>query len=123
MIAAIVAYSQRDEAPSPLGSHFDFQIRIFWVAFCIALAAGLCFLGAVVSIAGELFAATRIEGLDVPAQVRVRLSDITIDRTLIALFAGGGLFSAIGGLWLIFAPALGFIKLASAQGMGHSARS
>ena len=123
VIAAVIAYSQRDDASPQLASHHNFQIRIFWVAFVIALAAGLCFLGAIVSIAGELFQVTRLEGWKVPDQVQVRLSDVTVDRTLIVLFAGTGLFSAIGGLWLIFAPALGFIRLASAQGMGHSARS
>lgn len=123
LIAAIIAYSQRDEAPPKIGSHYNFQIRIFWVAFVIALAAGVCFLGAVISIAGELFQVTRLEGWSMPDQVRVNLSDVTVDRTLIALIAGMGLFSAIGGLWLIFAPALGFIRLASARGMGHSARS
>lgn len=123
LIAAIIAYSQRDEAPPTIGSHYSFQIRIFWVAFVIALVAGLCFLGAVVSIAGELFQVTRLEGWRMPDQVQVKLSDVTVDRKLIVLFAGTGLFSAIGGLWLVFAPALGFIRLASAQGMGHSARS
>jgi uncharacterized membrane protein len=123
LIAAVIAYSQKDEAPPTISSHFAFQLRIFWIAFVIALTAGLCFLGAMINVAGELFQVTRIEGWNVPDRVRVDLSDVTVDRTLIALVAGTGLFSAIGGVWLVFAPALGFIRLASGRGMGHSAHS
>ena len=120
LIAAIIAYSQKDEAPPPIASHYDFQIRIFWVAFVIAMVAGLCFMGVVIGVAGEIFQVTRIEGWRIPDRVRVDLSDVVIDKTMVALMAGTALFSAIGGLWLIFAPALGFIKLASARGMGQS---
>lgn len=123
LIAAIIAYSQKDEAPPPIASHYAYQIRIFWVAFVIALAAGLCFLGAIIGVAGELFQVTRIEGWNTPDRVRIDLSDVTVDRTMIALIAATALFTAIGGLWLVFAPALGFIKLASARGMGQSRAS
>ena len=123
LIAAIVAYSQKDEAPPPIGSHFAYQIRIFWIAFAIALAAGLCFLGVMIGVASELFEVTRIEGWNNPDQVRVDLSALVIDKTMIALIAATGLFTATGGLWLVFAPALGFIRLASERGMGQSRAS
>ena len=123
LIAAIIAYSQKDEAPPPIGSHFAYQIRIFWVAFAIALAAGLCFLGVMIGVASELFEVTRIEGWNNPDQVRVDLSALVIDKTMIALIAGTALFTATGGLWLVFAPALGFIRLASERGMGQSRAS
>ena len=122
LIAAIIAYSQKEEAPAPIGSHYAFQIRIFWVAFVIAMLAGVCFLCVVIGIAGELFQVTRIEGWNTPDQVRVDLSQVVVSRPMIALIAATALFSAIGGLWLIFAPALGFIRLASERGMGQSPR-
>lgn len=55
LIAVIIAYSQRDEAPQvAIRSHHDFQIKIFWVAFALTMAAGACGLGALISGVGEL---------------------------------------------------------------------
>ena len=123
VIAAVIAYSQRDEATPQLASHHDFQIRIFWVAFGLALAAGVCFLGAMLNIVGEVYQVTSLDAWSSREQVHVNLADIAFDKTLVALIAGTGLFSALGGLWLMIAPAVGFIRLASGRSMGHSAGS
>lgn len=123
LIAAIIAYSQQDEAPSTVRSHYKFQIRIFWVAFALALAAGISFLGVVVRVASEVFQFTRIPGWDVHDNVKLDLSNVTVDGTLVALLGLSALFSALGGVWLILAPGFGFVRLASERGMGHSARS
>jgi uncharacterized membrane protein len=123
LIAAIIAYSQQDEAPPTVRSHYKFQIRIFWIAFGMALAAGLSFLGVVVRVTSEVFQFTQIPGWDVHDNVKLDLSNITVDGTLMALLVSSALFSALGGVWLILAPGLGFVRLASARGMGHSARS
>src|SRR5687768_6848331 len=61
LIAAIIAYTQRDEAPPDVRTHYDFQIRIFWVAFALSIAAAACVLGAVVSGVAELLTYNRIE--------------------------------------------------------------
>lgn len=123
VIAAVIAYSQRDDASPQLASHHNFQIRIFWVAFSLALAAGLCFLGAMLNVASEVYQVTNLDSWSSREQVHVNLADVRLDRTLVALIVGTGLFSALGGLWLMFAPAIGFIRLASERGMGHSAGS
>ena len=62
LIAVIIAYVQRDEAPARIRSHHDYQIRIFWVAFALTLAAGVAFLTALVSGLSELIAYTRMNG-------------------------------------------------------------
>lgn len=122
LIAAIIAYSQQDEAPPTIRSHHKFQIRIFWVAFALAVAAGLSFLGVVIRVTGEVFEFTQITGWDTHDNVKLDLSNVTLDGTLVALLTATGLFSALGGVWLVLAPAYGFVRLASERGMGHSAR-
>ena len=122
LIAAIIAYSQQDEAPQTIRSHYKFQIRVFWVAFCLALAAGVSFLGVMIRVASEVLQFTQVPGWDVHDNVKLDLSNVTLDGTLIALLASSALFSALGGIWLVLAPALGFVRLASERGMGHSAR-
>jgi uncharacterized membrane protein len=120
LIAAIIAYSQRDAAPSALRSHHDFQIRIFWVAFGFALAAGASLLGAVINVAGGLFQRTQVTGWDGFDTINLDLSHVTLDGTLVGLLVATAVFSLLGGLWLVAAPAVGFIRLASARGIGHS---
>jgi uncharacterized membrane protein len=121
--AAVIAYSRRDEAAEPIGSHYDFQIRIFWVAFTLAMCAAASFVGAMIKIASDMFEITRLEGWGAPDVIQVDFSHVTVDTPLAALLGLTALFAAIGGLWLIFAPTLGLIKLASGRGMGHSAGS
>ena len=123
LIAAIIAYSQQDEAPPTIRSHYKFQIRVFWIAFGLALAAGLSFLGVVIRVTSEVFQFTQLPGWDVHDNVKLDLSNVTLDGTLMALLASSALFATLGGVWLILAPALGSVRLASGQGMGHSARS
>ena len=123
LIAAIIAYSQQDEAPPAIRSHYKFQIRVFWIAFGLALAAGLSFLGVVIRVTNEVFQFTQLPGWDVHDNVKLDLSNVTLDGTLMALLASSAMFATLGGIWLILAPALGSVRLASGQGMGHSARS
>ena len=119
----ILSSSSDAVADEPLASHYGFQIRIFWVAFTLAMCAAASFVGAMIKIAAEMFEVTRIEGWGAPDVVQVDLSHLTVDAPLAALLGLTALLAAIGGLWLIFAPALGLIKLASGRGMGHSAGS
>lgn len=122
LIAAIIAYSQRDDAPSPARTHLNFQIRIFWVAFVLSLGAGACALGAVISAAGDLVAFGQANGWRGFDDFDIDLSRLSIDGTVIALIVGFAVFSVLSAAWLVAAPAIGFIRLASQRGIGHSAR-
>ena len=120
--AAVIAYAQRDEAPGPLHSHFAFQIRVFWIAFALAMAAAAALLGAMVKIAAAMFEVTRLEGWNAPDVVRIDFTQVTLDAPLAILLGLSALFAALGGLWLILAPALGAMRLASRRPMGHGPR-
>jgi uncharacterized membrane protein len=122
LIAAIIAYSQRDEATVSVRSHFNFQIRIFWVAFGLSLAAGASALAAVVRAAGDLLAFGKAQGWS-NFDMDLDMSRISIDGGVIALVVAFALFSVLAAAWLVAAPAIGFIRLASQRGMGHSAGS
>jgi len=119
LIAVVIAYAQRDEVSAKLRSHHDFQIRIFWVAFALTLAAGVCFLAAIVRVASELVQFTRANGWDGLAGVRVDLSALSIDSSVIAFVVASLVLSFLCALWLVAAPAFGFIRLASERGIGH----
>lgn len=118
LIAVIIAYSQRDEAPLSVRSHHDFQIKIFWVAFALSMAAGACGLAAMLSGIGELMEFTRVNGWDGFSTVRIDLSQMVIDGRIVSLLVAAVVLSLLAGVWLIAAPAIGFIRLVSARGIG-----
>ena len=118
LIAVIIAYSQRDEAPLAIRSHHDFQIKIFWVAFALTMAAGACGLGALISGVGELMEFTRVNGWDGFSTINIDLSRMVIDGRIVSLLVAAVVLSLLAGLWLIAAPAIGFIRLVSARGIG-----
>ncbi|MDO8378100.1 MAG: hypothetical protein V4597_09450 [Pseudomonadota bacterium] len=118
LIAVIIAYSQRDEAPPSIRSHHDFQIKIFWVAFALTMAAGACGLGALISGVGELMEFTRVNGWDGFSTINIDLSRLAIDGRIVALLVAAVVLSLLAGVWLIAAPAIGFIRLVSARGIG-----
>ncbi|HEX5377573.1 MAG TPA: hypothetical protein VFW47_03330 [Phenylobacterium sp.] len=124
LIAAIIAYSQRDEAPSDVRSHMNFQIRIFWVAFGLSLAAGLCAIGAAIRAVRDLVGISArhpVESYMGVTDITLDLSRLSVDGMVVALLAGFILFSGLAAAWLVGAPAVGFIRLASQRGIGHSA--
>jgi uncharacterized membrane protein len=121
LIAVIIAYSQRDEAPSQIRSHHDFQIRIFWVGFALTLLAAVSVLGAAIGLVGELVEASRTDGWDSLSDLRVEVSRLSLSGAVVLMGGLAVIFSFLTCLWLAAAPAVGFIRLASERGMGHSA--
>lgn len=121
LVAVIIAYSQRDEAPSQLRSHHDFQIRIFWVGFALTLLAAASVLGAAIGLVGELVEASRTEGWRNLDDIRIDVSRLSFGGTVVLMGGLAAIFSFLTCLWLAAAPAVGFIRLASERGMGHSA--
>ncbi|HEY8617839.1 hypothetical protein [Phenylobacterium sp.] len=121
LIAVVIAYSQRGAARCMVSSHFAFQIRIFWVAFVLSLAAAGCALAGVIGGLGEVLSMASITGWEHLETLQIQLQDITIGARVIALLALAVLLGFLSSLWLLIAPAIGFIRLASERGMGDSA--
>jgi len=121
LIAVIIAYAQRDNTPPAIRSHHDFQIRIFWVAFSLTLAAGVCFLALLLLGLSSLVEFSQVNGIHGWDTVTLDLSRLTVDGTMIGLIVGGIVLSSLSLIWLVAAPAFGFIRLASERGIGQSA--
>lgn len=120
LVAVVIAYSQRDEAPARIRSHFDFQIRVFWIAFVLILAAAACGLTAAVSALSELINFAAVGGLNRLDSISVDLSHVSIDGRIIGLLVAAVLLGFLSSVWLLAASAVGFIRLASERGIGQS---
>ena len=120
LIAVVIAYSQRREATARVRSHFDFQIRVFWVAFALTLVAASCGLAGVIAGLGEMINAASITRIERIESISIDLSHITIDGRVIALIVVAFVLGFLSSVWLLGASAVGFIRLASERAMGDS---
>lgn len=120
LIAAVIAYSQRREASPRVRTHFDFQIRVFWVAFVLTLAAASCGLTGIVTGLGEMIDVASITRIERIESIRIDLSHVTLDGRVIALLIGGVILGFLSSVWLLGASAVGFIRLASERAMGDT---
>lgn len=120
LIAVVIAYSQRREASPRIRSHYDFQIRIFWVAFVLTLAAASSGLTGVIAGLGELIDVASISRIERIESISIDLSHITIDGRVVGLLVAACVLGFLSSLWLLGASAVGFIRLASERAMGES---
>ena len=106
LVALAIAYSRRRHVDPLVASHYRFQILIFWVGFVPALLAGLCGMGAVITL---------LIGLLADPANPVRADTLA--------FGGIGVSLAVlAGAWLMVTCLFGFIRLASQHPIGQTAR-
>ncbi len=109
LISVIIAYVRRTGASPVLRTHYDFQIKIFWVG-CALIIAGvvLGFLG----VATGFGLAWSAWG-DLPATV----FSFGVGTVLLIMAAG---VAFIGNfLWMVIASVLGFVRLLEGQPIGR----
>jgi uncharacterized membrane protein len=120
LIAVVIAYSQRQEASPRVRSHYDFQIRVFWVAFVLTLAAASAGLAGVIGALTEMIDVASITRIEHIESIRIDLSHITLDGRVLGLLIAACLLGFLSSVWLLGASAVGFIRLASERAMGDS---
>ncbi|MCE3288255.1 MAG: hypothetical protein K0R83_267 [Caulobacter sp.] len=108
IVAVILAYTQRSAAGSVMREHYRFQIQIFWIGFLLALIAGICGLWAIFDVSSDLWGSADIHG-------DVQVTDLDWTGQVIGLFIAAGVSLALMALWSLAAPAVGFIRLATAS--------
>jgi len=54
LIAMILAYDRKAQSGPVPATHFQFQLKIFWICFALTLAAGALCLGALFSLLGSM---------------------------------------------------------------------
>lgn len=127
LVAVIIAYAQQNEAPARIRSHLRFQIRIFWVAFGLSLAASAAAMTAALLAAVD-FVQVGVDktwtsfSLDMARLVVISdLEHLRVATPVVGLVVATILLSVTTLLWLIAAPAVGFIRLATDRSIGDGA--
>ena len=107
IVAVILAYTQRAAAGPVMRDHYRFQIQIFWIGLLLGLIAGVCGLWAILDVTGEAWRNGDIHG-------EMQVDELHPTSQVIGLFIASGVALALMTLWSLAAPAIGFIRLATA---------
>lgn len=113
LVAVVIAYSQREAAPRRIRAHFNFQIRMFWIALALTLGAAACASAGVMASLGDIIDAAAISGFDSSGALKIEVADVTIDGGAIALLGAALVLGLLSTAWLIVASSIGFVRLAS----------
>ena len=117
LIAVALAYSRKSKAPPDLKRHFRIQIRIFWIAFFVALLAGGCgFAGVVMAVVELARSAGWVWNWD-----DIDLRALRVGGDIVVLLVAAVVLSLVDAVWLMASSAVGFIRLASGQGLSKAA--
>jgi uncharacterized membrane protein len=111
LVAAMIAYSQRRDAPPAIASHYAFQIRIFWVAFAFSLVASTCGIAFLITGIGDLFTFLGSGGWDRLTAGRMTMAEFKVDALPLGLLAAALGLTAVVGAWLIGCSIFGFLRL------------
>jgi uncharacterized membrane protein len=111
LVAAMIAYSQRRDAPPAIATHYAFQIRIFWVAFAFSLIASTCGIAFLITGIGDLMNFLADGGWDRLAAGRMTMAEFKVDAVPLGLLGAAVGLTAMVGAWLIGCSIFGFLRL------------
>jgi len=119
LVGVAIAYARRKQAPELIGGHHGFQIRIFWVAFALALLAGAAGLSALLMAVSEGLRQASMDHWT--GWSNLRLAEIFSPAAVVfaVLFA---LLSLTAAMWLGASSIYGAARLASLKPMGQTRR-
>lgn len=121
LIGVVIAYIRRPEAPPIWKSHYNFQIRTFWVALALGLVAAASFIFGAGSLVSDIFSSVTNEGKgwDGWEIASVDVDNVRVEGSTIVGFALSMLVSAVASLWLMAASLFGFVRLVSGKAIGN----
>lgn len=121
LVAAVIAYAQRTSSNPAIRSHYNFQIRIFWVGLALSLVAAVSAVAAAAVSVGHLIEMGAQGGWDAWDGISFSTSNIHVDPPVIVLLCITAFAALATALWLMIAPLVGFIRLATQRSMGDRA--
>ncbi|WP_369059530.1 hypothetical protein ABOZ73_18290 [Caulobacter sp. 73W] len=119
LIAVVIAYAQRDQATPQIVSHYNFQIRIFWIALILSVIAALCGTFGLIAGIGDIFQYAVRGDWSAWDVVEFEFNEIRFDPAMISLMIAAVVFTVIATIWLLCAPAFGFIRLLGQRAIGQ----
>lgn len=122
LVGVIVAYVRRARAQAVTRTHYDFQIKVFWISVAIAVVGAIAFLFGLGVVINDVFQAMTHhgEGWDAWNVAAFEESDFEFHASSIFGIVTGMVITAIGSLWMMGASLFGVVRLANGQAIGRS---
>ncbi|HYG27556.1 MAG TPA: hypothetical protein VD906_11675 [Caulobacteraceae bacterium] len=123
LVAVVIAYAQRDSVNMAVRSHYNFQIRIFWIALALTAVAAVAALLAIAVGVGQIIELGLSHSWDAWDTLAFNLDfeQLSFAPAIVMLLSAAGMSFLAACLWLLTAPIVGFIRLVSQRGMGDRA--
>jgi uncharacterized membrane protein len=125
VIGVVIAYVRRLDAPAVERTHYNYQIRTFWVAVIIAAVAALSAVLALFFGLGDVYRlvtrADGFDGWDINAwqSSSLDVGELTIHPMTIICAVVFVVGSIIASLWMMIASIFGLARLAGSAPIGR----
>ncbi len=122
VIGVVIAYVRRAEADALMRTHFQFQIRTFWIGVAIMALSLVCLLIGLGFLFNGLFAAATHEGAgwDAWEAAGIGADEVVLRSETFMAFLAAVVLAVIGALWQFAASLFGLARLAGKQPIGRA---
>ena len=122
LVGVVIAYVRRPEAPRVVRSHYDFQIRAFWISVILLAIAVVGFLFGLGVLFSDLFAAATNggQGWDAWEAAAFDPDELTFHGEMVIGFVVGVIFLVVSSLWMLASSLFGVARLAGDHPVGRA---
>jgi uncharacterized membrane protein len=121
LVGVVVSYVRRREAEPVVRTHYQFQIRVFWVAIVLAALACLSVLVGIGGLLADVIntATNKGRGWDAWDVASFSGADVHVHAAWVMALVLGGAVGVAASLWVMVASVFGLARLASHQPVGR----
>lgn len=118
LVAVVIAYARRPDAPALTATHYGFLIRIFWIGLLLMVLAVALGLGAAGVAVADVFTSV-VGSWDAWDVVAADEPQIAITGWTIGLAILSAITAVAAVIWHLVASVYGIIKLADGKPVGR----
>lgn len=122
LVGVVIAYVRRPECAGVVRSHYDFQVKAFWISVVLVILAALAFLFGLGVLFTDLFSAAtnKGEGWDAWEAAAFDAEDLTFHGEMVIGFVAAAILAGISALWLMAGTLFGVARLAGNNPIGRA---
>lgn len=121
LVGVVISYVRRPDADALVRSHYNFQIRVFWISVVLAILGAVAFIFGLGVVINDLIQAVTHngQGWDAWSVASVEESDFEFNAASVIGFILWMVITAVASLWLMAASIFGVARLAGGAPIGR----
>lgn len=122
LVGVVIAYVRRPERAGVTRSHYNFQIKAFWISVVLLAIAAVSFLFGMGVLFSDLFAAATNggQGWDAWEAAAFDAEDLRFHGEMVVGFVVAVIFVIVSSLWLLASSLFGVARLAGDHPIGRA---